>query len=257
MRQKWQRNLDAMFFHFQSIIYAVAFLLGLEMVAFSQSSIFYVVAILLLVALGGAKNVGGRWIFSIVPAVFVFSSGAFLYLIDPPVGKQIFILLSTVMFYLSLLGVQRLNDYMKDQTARGMVIAAAAATLFFFYTASYGIYLNFMVSLWVLMAAYLIATTIISYQCFRIIKQNNDRLSWSYSIVLGMVMAEFAWVMNFWPFGYLTTGVVTLIFYYVLWDLAQGYFLDILSKKRVVANMLLFSVLIALVLASSRWLPAV
>lgn len=246
-----------MFFHLKSVIYSVVFLLGLEAIAYSQGSIAYVFSILLLMSLWGSRSISGRWIFSIVPAIFSFSSIALLFLVDLPAGKQILVALSTLMFYLALLGAYRLGDYIKDQTARGMVAASSAATLFFFYTAAYGIYLNFFISLWFLMAEYLLVTVLVSYQCFRIIGRDNNKLSWSYSILLGMVMAEFAWVMNFWPFGYLTTGVVTLIFYYVLWDLAQSYFLDILSKKRVVANMILFSFLITLVLVSARWLPAV
>lgn len=246
-----------MFFHLKSIIYTVIFLLGLELVVFSQSLIFYVILILLLLSLWGSKKISGRWIFSIVPTFFSLSAISLLYLVDLPFGKQVFVVLSALMFYLALLGAYRLGDYIKDQTARGMVVASAAAALFFFYTAAYGIYLNFFISLWVLMMEYSLATVLVSYQCFRTISDDSNRLSWSYSILLGMVMAEFAWVMNFWPFGYLTTGVVTLIFYYVLWDLAQSYFLNILSKKRVVANMILFSCLVTLVLVSSRWLPAI
>lgn len=246
-----------MFFHLKSIIYAAVFLAGLELIVFSQGLNRYVFLILLLLSLWGSRKISGRWIFSIVPTVFSFSSIALLSLVDLPFGKQVFVALSTLMFYLAMLGAYRLGDYIKDQTARGMVTASAAATLFFFYTAAYGIYLNFFISLWVLMVEYLVVTVLVSYQCFRTIEADGNKLSWSYSILLGMVMAEFAWVMNFWPFGYLTTGVVTLIFYYVLWDLAQSYFLNILSKRRVIANMILFSFLITLVLVSARWMPAV
>lgn len=246
-----------MFFHLRSVFYSVIFLGGLEIISFNRNAVFYIAAVLLLVSLWGSRKIGGRWIFSIVPAVFSFSSIGLLYLIDSLLEKQVFIALSALMFYLAMLGIYRLGDYLKDQTARGMVAASATTTLFFFFTAAYGIYLNFLIPLWVLMVVYLLATTVVSYQYFRTIQMSDARMPWIYSILLGMVMAEFAWVMNFWPFGYLTTGVITLIFYYVLWDLAQSYFLKLLSKRRVVANMILFSFLTALVLASSRWLPAV
>jgi len=64
-------------------------------------------------------------------------------------------------------------------------------------------------------------------------------------------MVELIWTMNFWPFGYLTTGVIALILYYILWDLTQSFFLKLLSKKRVVANMIFFSALIVIILLSS------
>ncbi|MFC1756504.1 hypothetical protein ACFLY1_00960 [Patescibacteria group bacterium] len=246
-----------MFFHFNSFIYSLLFLIGLEVIAFSYGLIFYVAFLLFLLSLWGSKKIGGTWIHSIMPTIFTFSSVSFLYLIDPVYSKQVFIILSFIMFYFAMLGAYRLKEYERDQTARGLVIASAAATLFFFYTSFYGIYLNFLIPLWILMLSFLFVTGAVSYQCFRIIRKDNRMISWNYSVLLGMVMAEFAWVMNFWPFGYLTTGVIALIFYYVLWDLAQSYFLDILSKKRVIANVALFSFLVTLVLMSSRWLPVI
>jgi len=70
-------------------------------------------------------------------------------------------------------------------------------------------------------------------------------------------MAEIVWILNFWPFGYLTTGVISLIFYYVFWDLIQCHFFNMLSKKRVLGHMLIFGFLVAMVLSSTRWLPLV
>ncbi|GBE16296.1 hypothetical protein BMS3Abin15_00109 [bacterium BMS3Abin15] len=246
-----------MFLHFRILFYSLVFFVGLEMIAMKQGLIFPVVIILTVFSLWGAKKIGGRWLFSIIPVTFPFSSIAMLYLIDLTYGKQVFVFLGTLMYYLSLLGAYRLNNYSKDQTARGMILASAATTLFFFYTAAYGIYLNFLVPLWQLMIFFLLVTVFVSYQDLMITKRSSRKLVWSYSILLGMIMAEFAWVMNFWPFGYLTTGVIALIFYYVLWDLAQSYFLNLLSRKRVVANMILFTFLVSLVLVSSRWLPTI
>lgn len=246
-----------MFLHFRILFYSLIFLIGLEVIAMRQGLAVPMIIVLTIFSLWGARKVGKRWLFSIIPAMFPFSSISLLYLIDPSYGKQIFIVLSVLMYYLSLLGAYRLRDYAKDKTARGMILASAATTLFFFYTASYGVYLNFIVPLWQLMIFFFLVTVVISYQDLTITKMNDKRTVWSYSILLGMIMAEFAWVMNFWPFGYLTTGVIALIFYYVLWDLAQSYFLNLLSKRRVVANMIVFTVLISMVLASSRWLPAV
>lgn len=246
-----------MFLHLRILFYSLIFFAGLEVIAIKQEFILPMIVILTLFSLWGARNIGGRWFFSIIPVTFSFSSIALLYLIDLIYGKQVFIFLGTLMYYLSLLGAYRLNNYSKDQTARGMILASAATTLFFFYTAAYGIYLNFFIPLWQLMIFFSLVTVFVSYQDLTITKGDNKKLVWSYSILLGMVMAEFAWVMNFWPFGYLTTGVIALIFYYVLWDLAQSYFSNLLSKKRVVANMILFTFLVSLVLVSSRWLPAV
>jgi len=146
--------------------------------------------------------------------------------------------------------------YYRDKTARGIIAAGSIATFFLFYALSYGIYLNFDIPLWVLMLVLTFVTILVSFQYFWLINENKKHVL-NYSLVLGLVMAEIIWVLNFWPFGYLTTGVITLIFYYVFWDLVRCHFLDELSKKRVVANMIFFGFLVALVLSSARWLPVV
>jgi len=244
-----------MFFYFPAFFYALAFLAGLEIIIYQPALAFYALAVLMLASLWESKKIGKRWLFSIVPTVFSISSIILLYFIDIFAEKQLFVFLSAFIYYLSLLSAYRLRNYSKDQTAMGLVMASATAAIFFFYAASYGIYLNFAVSSWVLVLAYFLVTFLVSCQYFQIIKSDRKKSALVYSLLLGMAMAEIAWIMSFWPFGYLTTGIIALIFYYILWDLIRSYFLNFLSKKRVVANMMLSGFLISLILISSKWLP--
>jgi len=212
---------------------------------------------LLIFSIYQGKSVGKKWKFSVLPAFFTLASSALLYLISLPYEKHTFIILTSGMYYLSLFGAYRLNRYALDRTARAMNMAATVSTIFFTYTAAYGLYLNFLVPLWVLMAVYLVVTLLVSYQYFSIIKEDDKRIVWVYSFLLSLAMTEIVWAVNFWPFGYLTVGVIALILYYVLWDLIQSYFLNLLSQRRVVANMIFFSVIITLVLLSSKWIPVI
>jgi len=246
-----------MFLKFRPLLQSFIFIFGLEFILFRPDSFMLVMIFLLMVSAYGSRKIGGRWFFSVLPIFFTFSSLALLYLITLEFEQQIFIALASVMYYLSLLGAYRLGIYAGDKTARGMNMAAMAATIFFTYAGAYGLYLNFFVPLYYLMLVYLIVTLLVSYQYFLIIQGDNKKRAWTYSFLLALVMTELIWTMNFWPFGYLTTGVIALILYYVLWDLVQSYFLNILSKKRVVANMIFFSVLTVIVLLSAKWLPVV
>ena len=238
-------------------MHSLVFLFGLEMVLYETDWVFRIIFFLLLASVYGGRKIGGRWFFTVLPIFFTLSSVSLLYLISVDFEQQIFIFLAAGMYYLAMLSAHRLGLYDKDQTARGMNMAAMAATIFFTYAGVYGLYLNFLVPLYYLMLAYLGVTLLVSYQYFLIIKKDDRRKVWAYSFLLSLVMAEIVWTMNFWPFGYLTTGVIALILYYVLWDLTQSYFLNLLSKKRVVANMVFFSVMIILVLLSSKWLPII
>lgn len=239
----------------QPFLYSLFFLLGLELIVFGSSATFIVAFFLLVLSVYSGVKLGGKWFFSILPSFLALSSMTLLFLVTASLDKQIFIALSTGIFYLAVFGAYRLGLYMDDRTARGMNMAAMASTIFFAYASAYGFYLNFYVPLYYLMGAYWLVTLLVSCQYFLIIKKDNSKTVWAYSFLLAFVMAEVVWVMSFWPFGYLTAGVIALILYYVIWDLIQSYFLNILNKKRVVANMVFFPVIIAMVLLSAKWLP--
>jgi len=201
--------------------------------------------------------VGGKWKFSLLPIFFTLASVSLLYLITLFYEQQIFIFLSTGMNYLAFLGAYRLGKYEKDQTAKGMNAAATSATVFFTYAGTYGIYLNFLVPLYALMLIYFLITLLVSYQYFSILEPKKKKTVLVYSFLLGMAMAEIVWTMNFWPFGYLTTGAIALILYYVLWSIVQSYFLGNLSQKRTIINLTFFLFLALIVLLTSKWIPVI
>jgi len=252
------------FLKLQPLVYSLIFLIGLELIILFHRHVFIIVLFLFLVSIYQGKKVSGKWRFSILPVFFTLSSVALLYLVTLLIEQQIFVVLTSSMYYFSLLGAYRLNKYQGDKTALGLNMAATVSTIFFTYAGAYGLYLNFLVPLYALMLVYLIATLMVSYQHFSIIKpvlsgegKNRRKTIWAYSFLLSLAMTELIWTMNFWPFGYLTTGVIALILYYVLWDMVQSHFLNLLSKKRVVANVIFFSAVICLVLLSSKWIPVI
>lgn len=245
-----------MFLKLQPLLYSLLFLAGLELIVFFHSHVISIIFFLLLMAMFQGWKIGHKWKFSVLPISFVLSSVALLYLVTIRYEQQAFIILASGMYYLSLLGAYRLSLYENDQTARGMNMAATVSTIFFTYASAYGLYLNFLVPLYYLMLVYLLITLFVSYQYFSIIYPHK-KMVWAYSFLIALAMAEIIWTINFWPFGYLTSGVVALILYFVLWDIIQSHFLNILTKKRVVSNLIFFSILTSLVLLSSKWIPVI
>lgn len=246
-----------MFLKLRPLFFSLFFLVSLEVLVLSHNSAPIIAAVLFLVSLFEGRSIGKKWRYSILPMFFTLSTVAQLYLVALVYEQQIFIVLATIMYYFSLFGAYRLGLYGGDKTARAMNLAATAATIFFTYASLYGLYLNFLVPLYWLMLAYLFTTLFVSYQHFSIILGGGTRKVWIYSFLLALVMTELIWVMSFWPFGYLTTGTIALILYYILWDIIETYFLNLLSRKRVVANVVLFSILIGLILLSSKWIPVI
>lgn len=249
-----------MFLKLRLFFYSLLFFLSLEAIIFVRSETNWVIAItvlLLLFSLREGKNIGTKWKFAVLPFFFALSSVALLYLIGLFYEQQAFILLASGMYYLAIFGASRLGAYEKDQTARGMNMAATSTTIFFAYASAYGLYLNFLVPLYVLMLAYFLITLFVSYQYFSIIGPGQENTVWLYSFLLSLAMMELIWSMTFWPFGYLTTGVIALILYYMLWDIIQCHFLDILSQKRAISSAVLFSFLVLIILLTSKWIPVI
>ena len=258
-----------MFFSFRVLFYAIIFFLIEEFLILMEfrlkwefygenrgAFILLFSLVLSLFAFLVVRKISGKTAATPMAVIFSFSSIVLYYLIDNLAEKQIFFILSSLIFYFHVLGHYRLSKYEKDATARGVIAATLMASVFIFLTSFYGLYLNFTVPQWLFMLAVFAIVSLASFSYFRLIIENK-KTNWLYSLCIGTAMAQIAWAAVFWPFGYLTTGVVALMLYYVFWDMTQSNFLNLLSKKRIVANVALFSVLIALVLASSRWLPAI
>lgn len=241
------------------LFYSLLFLAGLEIFVFFRDFVLYAIIFLFFVSFFQAKKIGKRWRYAIIPVLFSISSVALLYLIGLSYERQVFIILASAMYYLSLFGSYRLAEYSGDKTAKGMIAAVALASIFFVYTSAYGLYLNFLVPLYWLIIAYLLPTLLVSYQYFSILKEavsSEDKKDvWANSFLLSLAMAEIIWTMSYWPFGYLTTGAVALIIYYVLWEMIRSNFLGTLTKRKAIFSLSTFIILASLVLLSSKWMP--
>lgn len=246
-----------MFLYIPAIFQTILFVLSLELLAFYGEFFWILFSLFLIISITGFRLVVKRWSFWYLLVIFLLSVWTIIHLIDQSLDKQVFAFLSSIIYYLLLLGIYRSGKNIDDKTARGVISMVLMATVFLFFSASYGIYLNFKIPSWLLMIFYFTNTVIISYQYFATIEREKKITVLIYSLVLGFAMLEMGWIVNFWPFGYLTTGFILLMFYYILWDLVQNYFLKNLSKKKVFVNLVFFILMSAVVLYSSRWLPRI
>jgi len=258
-----------MFFHARIFLSSLVFFGILEFIstdfissnlAFLSDRVFFLSFLIFLILTiyfyQVSKKIAGNFRMTPLPVFFVISSFGLLYFIQAHWQQNFFILLCTGVYYLIHISLFRMRSCKSDQTAIGILSGGNVATIFLIYAVAYGIYLNFAISLWFLMATIMLITTLISFQYFFLVCKKK-MLALSYGFILGFIMTEIFWVLSFWPFGYLTTSVTGLIFYFVFWDIIQCYFLEKLSKRRIVANMVFLSIVIAMVLSSTRWFPSV
>lgn len=210
------------------------------------------------VLLVGIKAIAGKLRFFVLPFFLTLGAVLLLPLIDSPAEARAFVILSAGVFYLAVLGSYRLGQYDQDKTAKAMINLATLATLFCWFASSYGWYLNIVLSVWIIMLIFAVVAFFVSYQSFlanRLALNRHQRIV--YAVFLAYLLAGTVWMQNFWPFGYLTTGVIALIIYYSAWDLIRDYFLDNLTVKKIVFNSFFLVGSVLVVLLSARWYPAI
>ena len=242
-----------MLFHLSVFFATVLFVVGMLFGSFSDVFLPWVLVVLLLVTARYAWGLRQSLPSPLhIPSLYAFSSIFLMSFISTLLERLVFTVFASIVYYLLLLGLYRLSRAPRDLSARAMVAMSAMATMFFFYSAAYGFYINFAIPLWLFMTLYGIASSLVSYQYLCLVSANRKTVS-VYSLVIALALAEIAWVVNFWPFGYLTSGVIVLMFFYVLFDLAQSEMIQALSRRRTLGYIGLFFCLLLMVLWSSRW----
>lgn len=258
MRPVASASSHPMYFHPRILLHTVVYGASLwYLSAREEPSVYFLVALaatLTFNVLAMRRTVyGGRTSALFLPWSFSILSAATLWFADEPVRANVFLALSCALFYLCILGGFRLSRTPGDLTAMGILGASLVATIFLFFSMLISFYLNFEVDSWFLLPIYFLTVFTLSYQHFKSIGGRIRAMSAKASFLLALFSTELYWISGYWPFGYLTTGIVMLIFYYVLWDLLQAHILGLLTKRRVVADMTVFVVLTAAVLATTRW----
>ena len=243
--------------HLRSVFYTIVFCVGIQIVINTvtlsdRGGVTLAVAVLALAIFAG-WNVGKSVIYSFLPFAIGISSIGLLYFIDNLQEKRLFGLLVSVLFYAALFGIKRIRKNPFDMTARSFFSASLIATIFLFYSVVYWFYINLNIPLWLFLVTHFIFVMMVTFVSLRAYSSDYRRIV-LYSAVIAFSMIQLVWMSNFWPFGYLTTAVVSLVFYYVLWDLVQMEFLEILSKKRIVSTIIFCIILAISVLLTTQWL---
>lgn len=248
-----------MLFHFTVLFFSVLFFLALLFL--SERDIvpawsFYITACgsLIVLSVIAARKLTDRWYTAYLPSTLAFSVPFLLSLIDRGFETRVFIIAASGLYYLALLGVYRLHQAPEDKTARAMLNLAALASLYFVFAATYGLYLNYEVPITLLLGVFFAASFIVAFQTlFAAAVPKDTRRSLVTAFVIGLLMTELMWVVHFWPFGYVTIGVVLTVFFFILWNASVDCLRGEFSLRRFLGEGALLLALLALLLLSVRW----
>jgi hypothetical protein len=256
-----------MFFKLQPLIYSLFFLLSLEVVVFKEDWMELMAGVLIGITVLIVWPLTRKPRFIALPFFLSLGALALLSLVDHFIEKQIFIFLISGVYYLTLLGGYRLRFYASDQTALGMVNLATLSTVFLWFTAALGFYLNFHVQHWV-MIVFVGTVFFISLPSFytnaqdfhnRIHKEKKSEIEPKFvgviflSLILALIMSQLLWGILFWPFGYLTLGGSALIIFYEFWDVIRLHLRGELILKRIVTNFAVGIILLIAILLTAQW----
>jgi hypothetical protein len=250
--------VSIMFFHIAVFFATLLFFGFLEAFIALPARFSPIAAFFLTVLFRMSWRFGGSIGSALIPTLFSLSAYILLFFVSAPKEKHTFIFLSSMVFYVAMLGNYRLKQYKGDVTAQSMLSLVAITALFFLFSAFYGVFLNFQrFDEATLMISYGISAFLIGFSAFARLFRNETRKAWLSSLLLGIFAAQIGWIGSFWPFGYLTSGVLALMMISPLWDTIQSEALGTFSKKRLVVHTLLILSLVGMVLVSSPWLPVV
>lgn len=242
-----------------SVFFLTLLYLGILWVAYSYpDNFFWPGLIYFLVLFGSAKIISKKYFHAVLPAMLALGTVLLLPLIDSPAQAKAFIVLSVGIFYLGILAGYRLGNYPKDQTAKAMYNLVAFSAIFSWFASLYGWYLNIEMPVWLIMIFFALIVFPVSYILLlinEVAPSRQQRIL--YSIFFSYLMAGIIWIQDFWPFGYLTTGVVALIIYYSAWDIVRNYFLGRLSFRKIVFGIVSLVGAVSIVLMSTKWYPVI
>ncbi len=243
-----------MFFRFSIFFLTLLFAVNLwtSVNYLKYSSWFGIVFTLVIILI--TRIIVRRWKFTVLPIVLVPGSVFLLSLIDSVSQIRAFILLTSLVFYVTVLAGWRLRQYPRDETAKAMYNIATITSLFLWFAASYGWYLNIPVPVWGLMLVFSLVTFFVALVSLTV-NQIDPSKRLLYALFLALLSAQVIWIQNFWPFGYLTTSVISLIIFYVAWSIVLNYFSERTSTRSIAFDVIFLVSSVSLILLSTRWYP--
>ncbi len=265
----------------RSLIAALTFFLGLEILINKSQNykLFLGVLILTSLALTGEifwtlgfnfRNWRPRFLVYLILPLSLFLGSVFFWaafpgIMPPDVGSfwqkfqfffSIFIrqagpLLTTVLFYIICLNLNLNKE--KYILGYNLLIFTTLFSSFLIFSAIWAFYLYFDTFLpWMVMILIFLVSFLLIYQALFLSERICIHL-WLYALIASLILAETAWALIFWPTGYLISGIILAVIFYIFWGLISHYFEETLTKRVVLEYIILGTIVLIIILRSTPW----
>jgi hypothetical protein len=256
-----------------SIVFFVMMKFFFESSGLSYSSL---IALFLISALSAFWITKHRLLPVILMMLFTTSSVLFLLTLGKNNFQQLYIVLSSALFTVTLIGLYRFfmqQENLKHKEEMEAKILDSGFNLnqtivlisiFLLSSGMYGIYLDLDLPVWSIMIAisasvffstlYLTKINFLKSKALELhLDSFKNKTFTLYSFLFGFIALELIWIISFLPVNHLTVGAIILSFYYSFWNILRDYLRNKLAKKTVVLNFLFFISATSFIFITSKW----
>jgi len=194
--------------------------------------------------------------FLLSPLLFIISCSIILLFLENNNIKQIFIIGSVLTYILIIINIYSFfhqTEKYQPYTIENLSGYVNLISIFLFYASfySFGLFIN--TPTWFLTILVFIVTILISYQTLWVNKI-NFRKARLFLIIIGIIIAELFWCVDFLPTSYFVNAVILIIFYYVIINVSRDYLLGLINFKSVRQYLLVSFFVLILILATAPWI---
>lgn len=274
---RFQRFARLQIFFFDSLRFIVPGILFYSVLDMFFKSFTFSVAdaiLLFFISAVSAFLVGNRNILAALPSLlFSSASATFLLSIGQSFLQRYFIIFSTFLFVVMLIGISRFFTP-EDSRPQGEKIklldsgfnlnqAIVMFAVFFASSGIYGIYIITDMLPWQLMASMFIGIYCSSYYLIEINYRKSQELALHldyvknrafrfYSFLSTLLMVELVWVMTYLPINHLTFGAIILIVFFSYWNIIRKHLRSGLTRRSLEANLIFIMLATTFILLTSR-----
>jgi|GEM_PF-5846884 len=186
-----------------------------------------------------------------LPFSVLFAAGSFGFVFILRAGNIRWLVFAALLV---LWGLYFWNLSEKEKPRPDIGILVSLGGFFLLIYSAWQLVLLFSLPFWLWLLLIVVAGIFLFWPLFRLGKRQRSLV---YSLILGLLLAQVAWGLAFWPITPLSDMILLLLAAYLIGSLMLSYFLKQLDRKRFWQYILLTGVLVILVISTSNWLPLV
>lgn len=237
-------------------------LIGLELLFF-DIRLIYVIPIILTLVLLLFLNILIKekilsWDFfylAVLPFLLLYSTILFLFLLGLTNIRHFVIIIFVLILGLYLENIFRFFHHQLNYHAFALENLSALLNLLIFFLIvvnlnALSVFLN--LPIWLLLIILIVILALLILQSFWINKILVN-LRYVYLLIIEIVILEFFWALAFLPTNFYVNGIILTIIFYFIWGIFKAKLNDKLSKKIFWRYLIISSVLLLIIVLTSRW----